>query len=202
MTTYRYIAADGDVLTGTLTEIGEAIYRWHGDICMTNNPAPWEAVGDNGDSEPRNPSVEEMIEWIARAEDRPDRHVKDALTELQPPVQTEAVEALLGEAAADLIDRHGDDAVEQLAAVLESLPVLVDQDETARTNGVLRAAFGEVTLEMLARRLLAARIREQEALDELIGACAWEAARGMGEPTLSARSGLARKTIRRGLGRG
>lgn len=114
------------------------------------------------------------------------------------------LDALLGdEARAALLARRGQDGYDELLAVLADMPASDDDadGDRAHTNGVLMAALGDATLESLAGELARARAREAEALQTLLGACRWEAAHGMGEPTLSARTGLARTTIRRGLGR-
>lgn len=79
MDIYSYTAKDGEVVTGTLEQIGETIIDWHGDRATTDNPEPWLTRDDEGDDTPRTFTVDEWIDWTSRAEDRPIPHVKNAL---------------------------------------------------------------------------------------------------------------------------
>ena len=72
---WKYTDKDDDGVTGTLQEIGEQLIHWHGANRLTDNPMPWLNLDDYGSDSPRDFTVNEWIEWAARFEDRPERHV-------------------------------------------------------------------------------------------------------------------------------
>lgn len=77
---YRYTAIDGSVVRGTASEVGEQLSDWHGEGASAM-PAPWQILGEDGDTAPRECSRDELVEWIAQAEGRPEDEVYEALVE-------------------------------------------------------------------------------------------------------------------------
>ena len=68
---WEYNYMNGNVLVGTLQEIGEQLIRWHGTHRLTDNPEPWLDRDDYGNDSPREFTLKEWIEWATKFEDRP-----------------------------------------------------------------------------------------------------------------------------------
>ena len=73
--TWKYTDRDGDVVTGSLQEIGDQLIHWHGANRLIDNLMPWLNLDDYGSESPREFTLGEWIEWASRFEDRPVRHV-------------------------------------------------------------------------------------------------------------------------------
>ena len=67
---WKYTAKDGDVVVGTLQEIGEQLIHWHGANRLTDNQEPWIELDDYGSDSPREFTVKEWIDWAVKFEDR------------------------------------------------------------------------------------------------------------------------------------
>lgn len=74
-TTYEYTDIDGDVLIGTLQEIGDQMIESHGDWRLQDNPEPWYEINDIGFVFDREFTVDEWVNWASKFEDRPVQHV-------------------------------------------------------------------------------------------------------------------------------
>ena len=98
----------------------------------------------------------------------------------------------LGDSRDDLLAKVGQDGYDDLLRLMTDL-------EPEFFNGAAMAAFGDVSVEALARRVVKLRRNAVAAQEELIGAIAWELARGGTKADLARRSGLARTTIDRAL---
>lgn len=197
-TTYTYTAADGDQITGTLEEIGTQIIDWHGDAATQDNPEPWVSLDDAGTESPREHTVDEMIAWISRAEDRPEKHVTSALTEIADttnsplrewlgdvtvtPAQLDALES-----ASEDADRlyPGEDDTEERAAHLEAAALIILGDETIQDA---MSAYGSAVLAheraKLRRR---AQIRAAYALGKVT---TYQLERVMGIPSATVQKDL------------
>ena len=82
-TRFGYTDKDGDLVEGTMTEIGSVLHKWRGMVTVTDNPEPWVTVDEDGTEHPRpEVTVVEFAEWLATADDRPYRDVLDSLTVL------------------------------------------------------------------------------------------------------------------------
>ncbi len=79
---WEYNCMAGNVVVGTLQEIGEALISANGAYRLTDNPMPWLDVDDYGTDSPRDFTVNEWIEWASKFEDRPSRHVYMNLEQL------------------------------------------------------------------------------------------------------------------------
>lgn len=81
-TRFGYTDKDGDLIEGTMAEIGDILFKWHGMRTITDNPEPWLTVDEDGTERPR-PAGEvaliEFINWLATADDRPYSDVLDNL---------------------------------------------------------------------------------------------------------------------------
>lgn len=98
----------------------------------------------------------------------------------------------LGDSRDDLLAKVGQDGYDDLLRLMTDL-------EPEIFDGAVMAAFGDVSVEALARRVLKLRRNAVAAQGELIGAIAWELTRGGTKADLARRSGLARTTIDRVL---
>lgn len=80
---YSYTTADGLDLSGTAAQIGEAMAARLGSAAFSDgNSEPWLIHGEDGDTAPRVATRAELVDWLSRAEGRPDAEVESALSEV------------------------------------------------------------------------------------------------------------------------
>lgn len=196
MSTYTYIGRGGDIVSGTLEEIGERVIAWHGDRATQGNEEPWIELDDEGDTSPRDFTADEFVAWVAKAEDRPLRHALDALTERTIDRDSEIV-AWLGDA--EVTDEQYERIAAAFADLTERYPGAdVNDDRIAATSAAVRVIIGDDTLEAIGRRFQAARAALAAAQVELTGGIVGSQG---SEQHISARAGVARETVRKALGR-
>ena len=70
-------------MAGNFTQIGDKIMQWHGDRATQDNPEPWLIIDDYGNQTPKPATLEEMVAWLSKAEDRPSKHTAAALSVLR-----------------------------------------------------------------------------------------------------------------------
>ena len=68
---WEYNYMDGNVIVGTLQEIGEALISASGAYRLTDNPEPWLDRDDYGDDSPREFTLDEWTVWVSKFEDIP-----------------------------------------------------------------------------------------------------------------------------------